>query len=110
MKNIAAQQNQVMQQRRYVEYVKSDYVNDKTVCKISISVRDADERIAAHYAGKHYTCRFSPPGVNRGGGPLLPPRRQWIDLLGNAPTHLTVGAAPREHSAKVRFDRLLARG
>jgi len=38
-------------------FVRSDTTTDKTVCHISgnfMSARDADERIAAHYAGKQY--------------------------------------------------------
>ena len=44
-------------QLRNLNYVKSDIVTDKTVCEVSgnfMSSRDADERIAAHYAGKQY--------------------------------------------------------
>lgn len=42
---------------RNLNYVKSDISTDKTVCEVSgnfMSARDADERIAAHYAGKQY--------------------------------------------------------
>eukprot|EP00557_Chaetoceros_sp_GSL56_P011100 CAMPEP_0176481946 /NCGR_PEP_ID=MMETSP0200_2-20121128/3106_1 /TAXON_ID=947934 /ORGANISM="Chaetoceros sp., Strain GSL56" /LENGTH=475 /DNA_ID=CAMNT_0017878215 /DNA_START=49 /DNA_END=1473 /DNA_ORIENTATION=+ len=38
-------------------YVKTDMSEDKTVCEVSgnfMSFRDAEERIAAHYAGKQY--------------------------------------------------------
>lgn len=38
-------------------YVKTDTSSDKTVCEVSgnfMSSRDAEERIAAHYAGKQY--------------------------------------------------------
>ena len=45
------------QQWRNLFYVKSDIAADKTVCEVSgnfMSARDADERIAAHYAGKQY--------------------------------------------------------
>lgn len=44
-------------QTRQLLSVKSDVVTDKTVCEVSgnfMSARDADERIAAHYAGKQY--------------------------------------------------------
>lgn len=42
---------------RELYYVKTDMSNDKMVCEVSgnfMSSRDADERIAAHYAGKQY--------------------------------------------------------
>jgi hypothetical protein len=45
------------QQRKQLYFVKSDITMDKTVCEVSgnfMSARDADERIAAHYAGKQY--------------------------------------------------------
>lgn len=44
-------------QKRQLYYVRSDTTSDKTVCEVSgnfMSSRDADERIAAHYAGKQY--------------------------------------------------------
>lgn len=44
-------------QTRQLQLVKSDITSDKTVCEVSgnfMSSRDADERIAAHYAGKQY--------------------------------------------------------
>lgn len=44
-------------QMEQLHYVKSDITSDKTVCEVSgnfMSARDADERIAAHYAGKQY--------------------------------------------------------
>ena len=40
-----------------LNFVRSDTTTDKTVCEVSgnfMSARDADERIAAHYAGKQY--------------------------------------------------------
>lgn len=43
--------------RRSLTHVRSDTTSDKTVCEVSgnfMSSRDADERIAAHYAGKQY--------------------------------------------------------
>jgi hypothetical protein len=42
---------------RELHYVKTDMSNDKMVCEVSgnfMSSRDAEERIAAHYAGKQY--------------------------------------------------------
>lgn len=57
MSLLAPLQDSVQSQRRNLDYVKSDISTDKTVCEISgnfMSSRDADERIAAHYAGKQY--------------------------------------------------------
>jgi hypothetical protein len=54
---VAPIQDSVMNQRRQLNYVRSDISTDKTVCAVSgnfMSSRDADERIAAHYAGKQY--------------------------------------------------------
>jgi hypothetical protein len=42
---------------RNLNHVKSDITTDKTVCEVSgnfMSARDADTRIASHYAGKQY--------------------------------------------------------
>jgi hypothetical protein len=42
---------------KQIYYVKTDISADKTVCEVSgnfMSSRDAEERIAAHYAGKQY--------------------------------------------------------
>ncbi len=65
-------------------YVKTDISADKTVCEVSgnfMSSRDAEERIAAHYAGKQYVGwklvreKFKEldqkfrNSVSRGGGP-----------------------------------------
>lgn len=50
-------QEAVEAQERNLNHVKSDITTDKTVCEVSgnfMSARDADERIAAHYAGKQY--------------------------------------------------------
>jgi len=88
-------------QLKNLNHVKSDITSDKTVCEISgnfMSSRDADERIAAHYAGKQYVGwklvrdkfkemvqkhgKYGPPrpggggagsrgGGGGGGGPLL---------------------------------------
>jgi len=73
-------------------YVKTDMSADKTVCEISgnfMSFRDAEERIAAHYAGKQYVgwkmvrdkflelekkTRNSRMGGGGGGPPPGPPR------------------------------------
>eukprot|EP00531_Pseudo-nitzschia_arenysensis_P004548 CAMPEP_0116140518 /NCGR_PEP_ID=MMETSP0329-20121206/13893_1 /TAXON_ID=697910 /ORGANISM="Pseudo-nitzschia arenysensis, Strain B593" /LENGTH=503 /DNA_ID=CAMNT_0003635643 /DNA_START=139 /DNA_END=1650 /DNA_ORIENTATION=- len=70
-----------------LNFVRSDTTTDKTVCEVSgnfMSARDADERIAAHYAGKQYVGwklvrgkfqeliqkhgRHGPPRPMRGGG------------------------------------------
>ena len=76
-----------------LHYIKSDISSDKTVCEVSgnfMSARDADERIAAHYAGKQYVGwklvrtklkelqdrygKFGPPPPGRGGHlPQQPP-------------------------------------
>merc|ERR1711966_443332 len=42
---------------RQLQYLRTDTATDKVVCEVSgnfMSSRDADERIAAHYAGKQY--------------------------------------------------------
>jgi hypothetical protein len=57
MTRLGPVQESVVGQHRNLNYVKSDISTDKTVCEISgnfMSARDADERIAAHYAGKQY--------------------------------------------------------
>ena len=80
-----------------LNFVRSDTTTDKTVCEVSgnfMSARDADERIAAHYAGKQYVGwklvrdkfqeivqkygRYGPPrppppngGRGGGGAPLV---------------------------------------
>jgi hypothetical protein len=57
MTRLGPVQESVVGQHRNVNYVKSDISTDKTVCDVSgnfMSARDADERIAAHYAGKQY--------------------------------------------------------
>lgn len=54
---LAPLQDTMDTQWRNLLYVKSDIAVDKTVCEVSgnfMSARDADERIAAHYAGKQY--------------------------------------------------------
>lgn len=84
---VIPQQDAVESQRRHLNYVKSDISTDKTVCEVSgnfMSSRDADERIAAHYAGKQYVGwrlvrdkldrmtkqygRYGPQPPGRGGG------------------------------------------
>jgi hypothetical protein len=57
MTRLGPVQEAVVGQHRNLNYVKSDISTDKTVCDVSgnfMSARDADERIAAHYAGKQY--------------------------------------------------------
>lgn len=57
MSRLTPLQEAVENQHRQLNYVKSDISTDKTVCEVSgnfMSSRDADERIAAHYAGKQY--------------------------------------------------------
>jgi hypothetical protein len=57
MTRLGPLQESVVGQHRNLNYVKSDISTDKTVCDVSgnfMSARDADERIAAHYAGKQY--------------------------------------------------------
>mmetsp|Transcript_40218 Transcript_40218/g.97085 ORF Transcript_40218/g.97085 Transcript_40218/m.97085 type:complete len:476 (-) Transcript_40218:75-1502(-) len=80
-------QEGIQQQEKNLNHVKSDITTDKTVCEVSgnfMSARDADERIAAHYAGKQYVGwklvrdkfgemlqkygRYGPPPPMRGGG------------------------------------------
>lgn len=90
-------QEAVETQARNLNHVKSDITTDKTVCEVSgnfMSARDADERIAAHYAGKQYVGwklvrdkfreiikkygKYGPPPPMRGGGPpprMAPPSR-----------------------------------
>ncbi|CAJ1959383.1 unnamed protein product [Cylindrotheca closterium] len=89
-------QDGIEQQEKNLNHVKSDITTDKTVCEVSgnfMSARDADERIAAHYAGKQYVGwklvrdkfgemvqkygRYGPPPPMRGGAgppPMGPPR------------------------------------
>ena len=85
----------VEKELRNLNHVRSDTTTDKTVCEVSgnfMSARDADERIAAHYAGKQYVGwklvrekfkqmlgkygKYGPPPPGRGGpgGPMLAPR------------------------------------
>jgi len=80
-----------------LHYIKSDIASDKTVCEVSgnfMSARDADERIAAHFAGKQYVGwklvrtklkelqdkygRFGPPNPSR----VAPPPVQRVEERG----------------------------
>lgn len=48
---------QITAAKRSLYYIRGDIQTDKTVCEVSgnfMSSRDADERIAAHFAGKQY--------------------------------------------------------
>eukprot|EP00956_Cyclotella_meneghiniana_P016505 scaffold26070_cov71-Cyclotella_meneghiniana.AAC.9 len=70
---------------RQLQYLRSDTATDKIVCEVSgnfMSSRDADERIAAHYAGKQYVGwklvrdklkELQKKGFGRGGGGGGPP-------------------------------------
>lgn len=91
---VAPLEESIENQHRSLTYLKSDISTDKTVCEVSgnfMSSRDADERIAAHYAGKQYVGwklvrdkfaemakkfgRYGPPPPGREGvenaGPML---------------------------------------
>ena len=49
--------DQIAAAKRSLYYIRGDLQTDKTVCEVSgnfMSSRDADERIAAHFAGKQY--------------------------------------------------------
>jgi len=55
--HLASIRSAIEHQRRNLDMLRSDTTTDKTVCHVSgnfMSSRDADERIAAHYAGKQY--------------------------------------------------------
>lgn len=72
---------------RQLQYLRSDTSTDKVVCDVSgnfMSSRDADERIAAHYAGKQYVGwklvrdklkELQKRGLPLGGGGGPPPPR-----------------------------------
>lgn len=54
---VAPLKEQIFSVKRSLYYIRADFQTDKTVCEVSgnfMSSRDADERIAAHYAGKQY--------------------------------------------------------
>mmetsp|Transcript_15403 Transcript_15403/g.23867 ORF Transcript_15403/g.23867 Transcript_15403/m.23867 type:complete len:446 (-) Transcript_15403:2145-3482(-) len=54
---VAPLKEQIASVKRSLYYIRADFQTDKTVCEVSgnfMSSRDADERIAAHYAGKQY--------------------------------------------------------
>lgn len=81
---------------RQLQYLRSDTATDKIVCEVSgnfMSSRDADERIAAHYAGKQYIGwklvrdklkELQKKGFGRGGGggPPGPPMHNNQDRGG----------------------------
>jgi len=91
-------------QHMKLNFVRSDTTTDKTVCEVSgnfMSARDADERIAAHYAGKQYVGwklvrdkyqqmvqkhgKYGPPrphggGGRGGGGPLLMSHQKYQQM------------------------------
>lgn len=94
MTRLAPLQDSVAQQHRQLNYVKSDISTDKTVCEVSgnfMSSRDADERIAAHYAGKQYVGwklvrdKFQSMQQKYGRyGPPPPGRSPAVDPVGPA--------------------------
>ena len=82
-------QDSAEQQRKHLHFVKSDITMDKTVCEVSgnfMSARDADERIAAHYAGKQYVgwklVRDKFKEMQQQYGRYGPPRPQRRDDAG----------------------------
>jgi LUC7 N_terminus len=102
MSQIGPLEDSIEIQYKNLNYVKSDTTTDKTVCEVSgnfMSARDADERIAAHYAGKQYVGwklvrdkfqelvkkygKYGPPragggrGNVGGGGPPLLSHQQY---------------------------------
>ena len=57
MNEVQSLKETVSSNRRHLDNFRSTITIDKTVCEVSgnfMSYRDADERIAAHYAGKQY--------------------------------------------------------
>mmetsp|Transcript_14766 Transcript_14766/g.29827 ORF Transcript_14766/g.29827 Transcript_14766/m.29827 type:complete len:492 (-) Transcript_14766:641-2116(-) len=57
LERIAPLRDAIEAETRRLHYFRSDTTIDKCVCEVSgnfMSYRDADERIAAHYAGKQY--------------------------------------------------------
>jgi hypothetical protein len=86
MFRVSPTEDSIKVQLKNLNYVKSDTTTDKTVCEVSgnfMSARDADERIAAHYAGKQYVgwklvrdkLKDMVQQYGRGG----PPRPQMMD-------------------------------
>mmetsp|Transcript_25005 Transcript_25005/g.59438 ORF Transcript_25005/g.59438 Transcript_25005/m.59438 type:complete len:463 (+) Transcript_25005:151-1539(+) len=83
---VSPTEDSIKVQLKNLNYVKSDTTTDKTVCEVSgnfMSARDADERIAAHYAGKQYVGwklvrdKFKEMVQQHGRGG--PPRPQMMD-------------------------------
>jgi hypothetical protein len=90
---------------KQLHYVKTDTSSDKTVCEVSgnfMSSRDAEERIAAHYAGKQYVgwkmvrdkvrelqkkYAHGRPGGRGGGGGGGPPHGGQRYGGGHGPPH-----------------------
>ena len=57
MEQIPPLRDAIESDTRHLHYFRSNHTIDKCVCEVSgnfMSFRDADERIAAHYAGKQY--------------------------------------------------------
>ena len=57
MEQILPLRDAIESDTRHLHYFRSNHTIDKCVCEVSgnfMSFRDADERIAAHYAGKQY--------------------------------------------------------
>lgn len=90
-------QEQINSQKRQLFFYRSDTSSDKTVCEVSgnfMSSRDADERIAAHYAGKQYVgwkivrekYKELQKKFGRGAGPAM--------SMGHRPGHLDWGPSP----------------
>jgi hypothetical protein len=113
MQQYAPVQQAVEQQRAELEIVRADIASDKTVCEVSgnfMSARDADERIAAHYAGKQYVGwklvrdklkemiqeygRYGPPVGDRGRA-----RSGGDDRYGGGGDRYGGGGDPRYSSA-----------
>jgi len=81
---IAPQREILQNLQKQLYYVRNDTTSDKTVCEISgnfMSSRDADERIAAHYAGKQYVGwkmvrdKYQELQKKYNGGRGMPPAR-----------------------------------
>jgi len=134
---IDQQKETVISQTRGLCYFRGDTLTDKTVCEVSgnfMSSRDANERIAAHFAGKQYVGwkkvrdklkvlerrppvplgrpgllgpgpRGIPPPLGPRGRPLPPP--EFMRGRPEGPPHVT----PRRHSRSRSRERVLsARG